>query len=400
MKKPHYQRKGFLSRLGNPRWRLVCFAFLVVAISVCAFALSQHAHQTKSEQERTLSGKTDFGQFPAYTEAERELAKMIAGKDGDVDLALANWLIVADIPQFADMTRDQYFKVLDGMVEEVRQDMARRRNVAISRGKTPDDPDTRCSIFCGSVVKLGFDYAEEFRQHDLTPQRQQALHGDGNKVFLAGLLRTRRGSCVSMPLIYLVIGQRLGMPVHLVAIGQHYFIRWQEPGYRMNIETTIVDRVAVTPDDSVYLEDEGLTRDQLRGSDLRNLSNQEVLGQLLFTRSAYWVMSAARSKSRSWVDLSRAFHLAPGDTAIQKTHQTVFSSVGITPADTLLTLQEKERNSIRATPPEALPPQVTYNLPGEPRYVPPPQPQPFSQPNPGRATPQNIQNIPAAVIPR
>lgn len=341
-------------------------------------------------QKQTARPKTSFGQFPANTAAEHELEKMLVGKDEDIDLALANWLVVADIPQFAAMPREAYFKILDGMVEQVRQDMARRKEVAISRGKNPNAPDVRCGSFCGSVVALEFDYTEEFRQHDLTPQQSWALHGDGNDVFLAGLLRTRHGSCVSMPLIYLVIGQRLGLPIHLVAIGQHYFIRWQEPGYRMNIETTIVDRVAVTPDDTVYLDEEGMTPDKLGGSDLRNLSNHEVLGQLLFTRSAYWVMSAYKSNSRSRVDLSRAFHLAPDDTAIQKTYQAVFNNVGITPQDTLLPLEEKERKSVRPALAKAIPPQMAYNFPGEPPSLPP---QEFSRPTQVATTPQKIQQI-------
>jgi hypothetical protein len=82
----------------------------------------------------------------------------------------------------------------------------------------------------------------------------------------------------------------------------------------------------------------------LRGSDLRNLSNQEVLGQLLFTRSAFWSMSPENSKSRSWIDLSRAFYLAPDDIAIQKAYHSIFTHYGITATDTLATLQEKERN--------------------------------------------------------
>lgn len=368
----------------------------VIAIVI----LSASFRGAKSIQGQTSPAKSSFGQFPAYTAAEGELEKMLLGKDEDIDLALANWLVVADLPQFASMTREAYLRTLDGMVEHVRQDMKRREKVAVSKGKSPDDPDVRCSIFCGSVLALGFAYADDFRQHNLTPQQIGALHADGNKVFLAGLLRTRRGSCVSMPLIYLVIGQRLGLPVHLVALGQHYFIRWQEPGYRMNIETTIVDRLAVTPDDSVYIEDEGLTRDKLRGSDLRNLSNQEVLGQLLFTRSAYWVMSPERSKSRSWVDLSRAFHLAPDDTAIQKTHQGVFSTIGITPQDTLLTLLDKESDLLRPEPADALPPEVVLNRlsPQSPSFEPPPQPQAFSQPTAVRATPQTIQQIQGAAI--
>jgi hypothetical protein len=310
-------------------------ALIAAAACICALAGARHSDLT-TDQAGALPPQAAFGPFPPCTEAERALEKLLQGRDERIDLALANWLIVADIPQFADLTREAYFARLDAMTEQVLQEMARVRKIALSRGKKLDDPDTRCGIFCNAVIKLGLAYAEEYRQHDLSRHQEQALHGDANKTFLAGLLRTRSGSCVSMPLIYLVIGQRLGFPVHLVAIGRHYFIRWEEPGYRMNIETTAVDKVWVTDDDSAYLQEEGLTREQLKGSDLRNLTNREVVGQLFFTRSAYWVMSAARSKSRSRADLARAFYLCPEDPAIQRTHQAVFNQYHTTAEDTRL----------------------------------------------------------------
>ena len=388
MRGPCYQRTGFRSPLGNRRWRLVLIG-LVAVTTCCVLALSYRGPRSVHPQPPSVNNS--FGQFPAYTEAERALAKMLTGRDEDVDLGLANWLIVADIPQFADMTREAYFRTLDCMVEQVRQDMAKRREVAIYKGKNPNDPDVRCSIFCGSIVALGFDYAEEFRQHDLTPQQSLALHGDGDRIFFAGLLRTRRGTCVSMPLVYLVIGQSLGMPVHLVAIGKHYFVRWQEPGYRMNIEATIVDRVAVTPDDSVYLEDEGLTKEQLRGSEMRNLTRQEVLAQLFFVRSGFWVMGAEKSLSRSLVDLSRAYHLAPDGPAIQNARQGIFARYGVTPTDTLSTLQEKERRVMRQLFQEPQQRQAGIQPPPSPTHLPA---------TPAGLTPQRLQQRPPATTPR
>lgn len=228
------------------------FVLALAGTLVCAFALAGRNGSTNSRsvpsksqlaehnedlsQGRVLSGKTEFGQFSPGTEAERELEKMLRGKDEDIDLALANWLIAADIPEFRDLTRAAYFERLNTITELVREDMARRRNVARTKGKNPNDPDTRCAIFCGAILNLGFAYAEGFRTEDSTLAAKRRLYEDANNIFLTGLLRTRRGSCVSMPLIYLVIGRRLGFPVYLVAIGRHYFIRWEEPGFRLNIE--------------------------------------------------------------------------------------------------------------------------------------------------------------------
>lgn len=244
-------------------------------------------------------------------------------QESEIDLALGNWLVAADLPEFRDLTRAAYFKQLDTLTEQVRQSMAKMQKVAVARGENLQAANTRCAIFCNAVIQLRFSYAEEFRQENLTPALLRALYADANNISLAGLLRTRRGSCVSMPLIYLVLGQRLGMPVHLVTIGKHYFIRWEDPGYRMNIEPTIVERVSVSPDDTVYLETEGVTREQLRGSDLRNLTHREVVGNLLFARSAYWATKGPEYADRQHRDLARARQLAPDDFGIKETYEAV-----------------------------------------------------------------------------
>jgi hypothetical protein len=286
---------------------------------------SGKSHKTAPQ---SLSDTTEFGQFAPATDAERELEKMLRGKDEDIDLVLANWLIAADIPQFADMTREAYFAQLDAMTKQVRMEMARMQKVAEGRGQNPGDPDVRCAIFCNAVIKLRFGYREEFRGHDVAPARLKALYSDANNIFLAGLLRTRRGSCVSMPLVYLVIGRRFGFPVYLVAVGKHYFIRWEEPGYRMNIETTQVDKVWVTDDDLAYVEEEGLTPEQVSGSELRSLTNREVIGTLFFARQGHLT---TRNETQACMDLSRARHLAPDDPAIKATHEAVFTYYGIKP---------------------------------------------------------------------
>jgi hypothetical protein len=325
-----------------------------VAVLVCLCALAPHIGETGSHfpgqtvnpREPLLSEQTQLRQFQPRTPAECGLASILSGKDEDIDLALVNWLIAADVPQFADMTREDYFRELDAMIGQVRKNMVKMQELAVSRGKDPSEPNTRCGIFCNAIIKLRFAYAEQFRQENLTPSQMKALYADANNLFLTGLLRTKRGSCVSMPLVYLVIGQRLGMPVHLVTVGRHYFIRWEDPGYRMNIEPTIVEKVCVTPDDSVYLEAEGIRRDQVRGSDLRNLSNGEVVGNLFFTRSCYWATRGGKGENQRRRDLSRARCLAPDDPAIQAAYQLVFSAPEITRKHSSIDLRAQQQKGV------------------------------------------------------
>jgi hypothetical protein len=277
------------------------------------------ASQPSEAQNAVHSNMSGLGQFPPYTRAERELEAMLRAKDESMDLALANWLIAEDIPQFGDTSRKAFFASLDAMTERVRQEISKMQSCGW-RGADPKNPGWRCRLFCNAIIKLGFQYREEFRSEDLTAKQLKALYSEADNIFLAGLLRSRSGSCVSMPLIYLVLAQRLGFPVYLVTVGKHYFVRWEEPGYRMNIEPTIVDKVAVTPDDSVYLGIEGMTASQLRGNQMRNLTNREQC-----------------------LDLSRARHLAPDDPGIESTHSAVFAFYGIKPEHTSIEIKLKPK---------------------------------------------------------
>ncbi len=108
-----------------------------------------------------------------------------------------------------------------------------------------------------------------------------------------------------------------------------------------------MDKVWVTDDDSAYLDAEGMTREQVTGSELRNLTNREIMADLLFIRSTHWVMRAEKSRSKSWVDLSRAFHLAPDDPAIAKTYQGIFGQYRIKPEHTLADIRAIESAVLR-----------------------------------------------------
>lgn len=308
---------------------------------LAAFAVVVPATNEESPGERALWDKAGISEFQPNTEAERELEKMLRGKDEDIDLALANWLIAGDIPEFHDFSREAYVAELSAMTEQVRKDMARMQASGYG-GTNPDDPKARCQRFCSGIIGLQFAYTEEFREENLAPAQMKALYADPDNIALAGLLRTRRGSCVSMPLIYLVIGQRLGMPVHLVVLGKHFFIRWEEPGFRVNIETTSVNKIAWSADDSVYLDIEGMTRDRLKGSDLRNLSNREVVGELFFTRVSYWHTKDGKCENQSLRDLARARLLAPDDPVIERTHQAIFKHDNIESEYTSVGVKPKE----------------------------------------------------------
>jgi hypothetical protein len=62
---------------------------------------------------------------------------------------------------------------------------------------------------------------------------------DPRNLFVHGVVETRRGTCSSLPPVYVAVGRRLGYPLRLVRTKYHLFARWDEPGgERFNIECT------------------------------------------------------------------------------------------------------------------------------------------------------------------
>jgi len=56
---------------------------------------------------------------------------------------------------------------------------------------------------------------------------------------LSTYIRTRKGNCVSMPILFLIVADRMGLNVHLGAAPLHLFVRYTDPrGIDHNLETT------------------------------------------------------------------------------------------------------------------------------------------------------------------
>lgn len=108
---------------------------------------------------------------------------------------------------------------------------------------------------------------------------------DSRSLFIHGLIQGHGGTCVSMPVLYLAVGRKLGYPLKLVRAQEHFFVRWEEPGgERFNIESTSVGFAA--RDDAYYrtwpkpIPEE----DVRRGLFLRNLQPREELAVFLCER--------------------------------------------------------------------------------------------------------------------
>jgi hypothetical protein len=56
---------------------------------------------------------------------------------------------------------------------------------------------------------------------------------------LSTYVRTRKGNCVSMPILFLIVADRIGLKVRLAAAPLHLFVRYSDPaGVDRNLEAT------------------------------------------------------------------------------------------------------------------------------------------------------------------
>ena len=65
---------------------------------------------------------------------------------------------------------------------------------------------------------------------------------DPKSLSLPDLLKDRRGTCVSLVILYLSIAERLGLNVHAAATPVHLFVRYEGPEGVINIETLELGR--------------------------------------------------------------------------------------------------------------------------------------------------------------
>lgn len=94
---------------------------------------------------------------------------------------------------------------------------------------------------------------------------------DPRSLFAHSVVERRRGSCVGMSLIYLLLGEKLGLPLYGVLAPSHMFVRYDDGIARFNIETL---RRGECMSDEWYRRRYGITDTSLYP--LRNLDCAQV----------------------------------------------------------------------------------------------------------------------------
>jgi regulator of sirC expression with transglutaminase-like and TPR domain len=105
----------------------------------------------------------------------------------------------------------------------------------------------------------------------------QELHDPCN-LFLSSVLAEKRGYCVGVAGVYLVLAEELGLPIRAVATPSHVFLRYDDGEVSINIDP--LSQGAAIPDQQYITQHRIAEKSIRKGVFLRALTNQQFLAQM------------------------------------------------------------------------------------------------------------------------
>lgn len=200
----------------------------------------------------------------------------------EIDTARLNLLAAQGLPGAENLDVDKALAELDRWAAHVRFETDRHLYRFREHPEEYENSEAYFRMLMFIVVlqaDLGVHYnAERIDEPDFTNSKDLFIHGlidDDNG-----------GTCVSMPVLYVAVGRRLGYPLRLVVTKGHVFARWDDEasGEQFNIEGT--NRGLSTPDDEHYRNWPYELSKQERTNDwfLRSLAPAEELAVFLMQR--------------------------------------------------------------------------------------------------------------------
>ena len=185
----------------------------------------------------------------------RSIEQVLRLSDNQVDLATAV-LISSELwsDNWSEIVNGRiYLSKLDEMALEIREMLGRRKLGA----------DFRAIPVMNEYLfgKFGFKSISEAN--------------DPNSLFLHTVIDKKEGYCLSLSVLYLSIGERLGLPLYGIVVPGHFFVRYDDGRVRFNIETT--SKGGNAPDEH-YIKKFKVPRLNGRSIYLKNLSKIQTLG--------------------------------------------------------------------------------------------------------------------------
>src|SRR4030042_1231242 len=214
----------------------------IFSATICILALSP---VLLAQRQAPLANEGKAGLYA------RSIEQVLRLKGDAVDLATAALIISEYWSEMVDGRR--YLSDLDNMALEIREMIKQKKLSADFRAV----PVINNYLF----GTLGFSSISEAT--------------DPNSLFLHTVMDKKEGYCLGLSVLYLSIGERLGLPLYGVVVPGHFFVRYDDGRVQFNIETTSKGGNA---SDEHYIKKFKVPRLNGRSIYLKNLSKIQTLG--------------------------------------------------------------------------------------------------------------------------
>ncbi|HIF02224.1 MAG TPA: tetratricopeptide repeat protein, partial [Nitrospinaceae bacterium] len=123
---------------------------------------------------------------------------------------------------------------------------------------------------------------------------ERGIPKNDDELFLHGMLKSKLGYCMNLSLLYLIIGDQLGLPLYGVALPNHFFVRYDLGNDRINIEST---ELGTSYPDSFYENRFGVQFDSKTPFFTHSLNKKKSLGAYLSNVGMVYHKNARPHKS-------------------------------------------------------------------------------------------------------
>jgi len=144
------------------------------------------------------------------------LEEVLALRDEEIDLATAIMILYREWDPSFDAT---------GPLQEIDR-MALQLELRISPG---DSPERTVNLINRYLLRENAYFGTSLDPAD--PEKLQ-------KSAVLCLVGNKEGNCLGLSLLYLALGERLGLPFYGVAAPEHVFVRYDDGAKRINVDTT------------------------------------------------------------------------------------------------------------------------------------------------------------------
>lgn len=254
------------------------------AVGVAAVLVLTAAHSSHPRRvEKTSDHPAAQPRSRVVPGSYHELLALSPEALAEVDIALVNLVCARGLPGAEGLDIPAVLTRLDEWAERVRSETERH----LYRLRDPQWAEH----YRKSESYLRVEFLLQVLQEDCGARYNHERIRDpdfrnSEDLFLHGLVdNDNGGTCVSMPVLYVAVGRRLGYPVYLVLAKRHVFCRWDDGhGDRFNFDGAGAG-IASEPDEYYRAWPAPISEEEIaRGEYLKSLTPVEELGLFLGIR--------------------------------------------------------------------------------------------------------------------